>query len=128
MDVGGLETLDVVENIPTGSLDRPVEKLEILRVEVFVNPFREYEDIQSGKLVKEESKPTINGTVMKVGDQWIACDEILTVSKPKVPKATGVGVGKYLQLGKRSSDSTNTRSIPQKKKVHKTEFKDFSSW
>ena len=90
--VGGLETLDVIENIPTGAQDRPVEKIEITRIEVFVNPFSEYEDIQSGKIPAEETKsPSLEGTVMKVGDKWVAYDEVLTVPEPKLPKATGVG-------------------------------------
>ena len=90
--VGGLETLDVVENIPTGAQDRPVEQIEITRIEVFVNPFRDYEDLQSGKVVAEETKPPASeGTVMKVGDKWVAYDEVLTVPEPKLPKATGIG-------------------------------------
>lgn len=51
--VGGLETLTRLENVPTDSSDRPMEKIEIIDIVVFVDPFEEF---QKQKREREEEE------------------------------------------------------------------------
>jgi peptidyl-prolyl cis-trans isomerase-like 2 len=47
--VGGGDTLRALELTPTGKDDRPTSPLTLLRVDVFQDPFKEWEDAQAAK-------------------------------------------------------------------------------
>lgn len=126
--VGGKETLGVIESLPTGAEDRPTEPVEISSVQVLVNPFKEYEDMEAtGRVKVEEPTTKVEGTVMKVGGKWVAYDEVLEMPEPKPLKPERSGVGKYLKLNKTESPPAAAAPAPAKV-AKKVEFKDFSGW
>lgn len=42
--VGGLSTLQAIEDIETDNKDRPIEEVRLIKATVFVNPFQEVDD------------------------------------------------------------------------------------
>lgn len=42
--VGGLPTLQTIEEIETDNKDRPIEEVRLIKATVFVNPFQEADD------------------------------------------------------------------------------------
>lgn len=156
--VGGLDVLDKIEHVPTGDDDRPYEDVKILRAEVFANPFQEYDDAQAqGKdvlqLAKEklanEANSKVKGTVVKVGDDWIAYDDLGEVDVATIPTSVcskDDNVGKYLQgsssgasrsVKKRPLEDANAPIVPsaiegkkskQQTKTAKGGFGNFAGW
>lgn len=124
--VGGMEVVDAIERVETGAEDRPVEEVKINRVDVFVNPFQEYEDAKSQgndvlQLLKvqraEAAKPKAKGTVVKVGNDWVAYDDLGDADIAAIPsKETSKeeGVGKYLKASKCGGAGGN-KAIPTKR-------------
>jgi peptidyl-prolyl cis-trans isomerase-like protein 2 len=123
--VGGLDVLDKIEHVPTGDEDRPYDDVKILRTEVFANPFQEYEEAQAqGKdvfqLAKEklakEANSKIKGTVVKVGNDWIAYDDLGEVDVAKIPTSVcskDDNVGKYLKADSGSTKPAKKRSLEE---------------
>ncbi|KAE9036549.1 Peptidyl-prolyl cis-trans isomerase-like 2 [Phytophthora rubi] len=147
--VGGMDVLDAVENAGTDAQDRPIEDVRIKRVQVFTNPFQEYEEAQEQGLdvvqvAKEkaarDAKPQVQGTVLKVGGKWVAYDELGEVDVASIPTSETTkdeNVGKYLKAKsdavtkKRSLEPAVPTAIESKKKT-KTQsssgFGNFSGW
>ncbi|RLN57787.1 hypothetical protein BBJ28_00004896 [Nothophytophthora sp. Chile5] len=135
--VGGMDVLDAIENVETGAEDRPLEEVRIKRVQVFVNPFQEFEAAQEQgldvvQLAKEqaarEAKPQVQGTVLKVGGKWVAYDDLGEVDVANIPTSEtskDESVGKYLTskpeaaTKKRSLETTMPAAIESKKKSKK---------
>ncbi|KUG00744.1 Peptidyl-prolyl cis-trans isomerase CYP65 [Phytophthora nicotianae] len=146
--VGGMGVLDVIEHVGTGAEDRPIEDVRIKNVQVFINPFQEYEEalaqgLDAVQVAKEkairEAKPQVQGTVLKVGGKWVAYDDLGEVDVASIPTSETTkdeNVGKYL---KTKSDTSKKRSlepampvaIESKKKSKKQSssgFGNFSQW
>lgn len=128
--VGGMDVLDKIENVSTDAEDRPYDDVKILRAEVFANPFQEYDDAKGqGKdviqLAKEklanEASSKIKGTVIKVGNDWIAYDDLDEVDVAKIPTSEcskDENVGKYLKAAAAtSSASTANKSSSSTKRA-----------
>lgn len=49
--VGGLPTLQTIEDIETDNKDRPIEDVRLMKATVFVNPFQEADDEVCGFLI-----------------------------------------------------------------------------
>lgn len=152
--VGGMNVIDTVEQVETSGEDRPIEDVRITGVEVFVNPFKEYEVAKAQGLDAvtvtkakraEEAKPRAKGTVVKVGNEWVAYDDIGDAEIAAIPTAVTTkeeNVGKYLKVGKTASKTAGKRpvdengpampaAIESKKKakvVTKGGFGNFSGW
>lgn len=146
--VGGMNVLDAVERVETGAEDRPLKEVRIKHVEVFANPFQEYEEAQEQgldvvQLAKEkaarDAKPVVQGTVLKVGGKWIAYDDLGEVDVASIPTnetSKDDNVGKYLAA---KSDATSKKraleaaipvAIGSKKKSKKASsgFGNFAGW
>lgn len=128
--VGGMDVLDKIENVSTDAEDRPYDDVKILRAEVFVNPFQEYDDAKAqGKdviqLAKEklanEASSKAKGTVVKVGNDWIAYDDLGEVDVAKIPTSEcskDENVGKYLRAAAATSlSSTANKSSSSTKRA-----------
>lgn len=166
--VGGMDVVDAIERIETSAGDdRPVEDVRISSVQVFVNPFKEYEEakaqgqgvLQLAKAKRaEEARPSVRGTVVKVGSEWVAYDDLGDSDIAAIPSSVTTKeeqVGKYLKAGGKSEtgrgkasgsakrpmedDSDNARgasSVPaaiegkkkQKVAAGKGGFGNFSGW
>jgi peptidyl-prolyl cis-trans isomerase-like protein 2 len=148
--VGGMNTLDVIEKVATDVENRPTDEVKLLKVEVFTNPFKEYEEAQAkgldvSKKASAQAKATVQnevkGVVLKVGDDWVAYDGIVDV--PSLPtgnttktKESCGKVGKYLASKKRPLESKAApaiMAIEGKQKDHKipkktSGFGNFSGW
>lgn len=123
--VGGMDVLDRIERLATDADDRPYDDVKILTTEVFVNPFQEYDDAKAqgkdalalakAKRSADASAPAVKGTVVKVGNDWVAYDDIgdVDVSAIRTSEcAKDESVGKYLKPsgGASSSSSSKKRS------------------
>ncbi|TMW67427.1 hypothetical protein Poli38472_011047 [Pythium oligandrum] len=116
--VGGMETLDAIEHVETGAEDRPLQEIKIVKVHIFVNPFQEYEDAQAQgtdvftiEKKRKQEEQRVKGTVVKVGNEWVAYDDMDDVDLAKLQRpvgAAGEGVGKYLK----AATSTNEKKRP----------------
>lgn len=149
--IGGVETLDAIENVPTGNEDRPYEAVKIIKAHVIANPFQEYEDalaqgtdVFSVEKKKKQEAERVKGTVVKVGGQWVAYDEIDGVDLAALQQQTtapsaDAAVGKYLKATatkKRSAEEiAPVPAIPvaieskKSKQAKRSEgFGDFSGW
>eukprot|EP01114_Cavostelium_apophysatum_P024533 TRINITY_DN9631_c0_g1_i1.p1 TRINITY_DN9631_c0_g1~~TRINITY_DN9631_c0_g1_i1.p1 ORF type:complete len:535 (-),score=123.63 TRINITY_DN9631_c0_g1_i1:3-1382(-) len=124
--VGGNETLTKMEQVPTDAQDRPLKEIKILKVSIFVNPFKEdpEEEERLKKKKEEEEKEKKEGE--KRG-QWYSNPAAaeLVASKP--------GVGKYIKTGGSSGSNPTTgvkRSLPSDAPANsaakKPQFGDFS--
>lgn len=111
--VGGMDVVDAIERVETSAGDdRPVEEVRISGVQVFVNPFKEYEEakklgqdvLQLAKAKRaEEARPSVRGTVVKVGSDWVAYDDLGDTDMAAIPSSVTTKeeqVGKYLKASK----------------------------
>ncbi|KAG3129800.1 Peptidyl-prolyl cis-trans isomerase-like 2 [Phytophthora idaei] len=147
--VGGMDVLDAVEHAEIGAEDRPIEDVRIKNVQVFANPFQEYEEalaqgLDVVQVAKEkairEAKPQVQGTVLKVGGKWVAYDDLGEVDVASIPTSETTkdeNVGKYLKAKsdatskKRSLEPAMPVAIESKKKSKKQSssgFGNFSQW
>ncbi|GMF24562.1 unnamed protein product [Phytophthora lilii] len=146
--VGGMNILDAIEHVETGAEDRPIEDVRIKSVQVFTNPFQEYEEAQQQGLdvvqvanekAAREAKPQVQGTVLKVGGKWVAYDDLGEVDVASIPTSETTkdeNVGKYLKAKpdaaskKRLLELVMPAPIECKKKSKKQSsgFGNFSGW
>ncbi|RHY96787.1 hypothetical protein DYB37_001259 [Aphanomyces astaci] len=141
--VGGMEVLDEIEALSTDKENRPYDKVQIQNVLVFENPFAQYEQAESQGISVEEVKrkeaaPVVQGTVVKVGDDWVAYDGLVDVPvAPVLPTTSGGnGVGKYLNIpvppkkDKKAAVVSDVPSAAKKAKAVpvKSTFSNFDNW
>ncbi|OQR89157.1 peptidylprolyl isomerase, partial [Thraustotheca clavata] len=87
--VGGIDILDEIEVVSTDKQDRPYDRIVIRSVEVFENPFKQYDAaLELGTTVEELKRkneaPKVKGTVIKVGNDWVAYDGVVDVKVPNL--------------------------------------------
>ncbi|KAI8118107.1 hypothetical protein FF38_05791 [Lucilia cuprina] len=123
--VGGLDTLQKMEQIEVDNKDRPIEDITIESAQVFVDPFKEAEE----QLIKERAE--------EVEKQQQEINEEKKQKRLKEPlKVYREGVGKYLNIQALKQtikeDTTATTTLAagpiRKKASSKAGFGDFSSW
>ena len=131
--VGGLQVLNVMEDVPTDEGDRPTEEIRIKSCVVFTNPFAEM-------MQQEEEKAAAAAAASKVEDdngeeeergRWFS--NPAGAGGGRQSNQSG-GIGKYLSSKRPSSKATSSKSpaskgsqAPQKKKL-KTSYGNFDSW
>lgn len=131
--VGGLDVLAKMEAVPTDGSDRPLNKIVIKDVVVFVDPFEEFQKEKSQKEKDDAEKEAIK----RMG----GTDDDKTTWTGKRIRADGAvsdgaaaGVGKYLkaalhnQRGEEEDTGVDTWEEPAKKKVKTGGFGNFDSW
>lgn len=117
--VGGLDTLQKMENIEVDNKDRPIEDIIIESSQVFVNPFAEAAE----QLAKEREEEAAGmEEIVKKEEQQKRMKEPLKVYRE--------GVGKYLKLQTvaKKPEAPLTSAQAAKKKKLANGFGDFSSW
>ncbi|XP_015908647.1 RING-type E3 ubiquitin-protein ligase PPIL2 [Parasteatoda tepidariorum] len=112
--VGGLDTLNRMEKILTDKEDKPVEKIEILKVQIFVDPFQEIDDLLA-RLREEEKKESEKSIIAK------------KEPSTKKLKVYHQGVGKYIDASQVLNTKNDSVSDVKKKKNVSGKF-DFSKW
>lgn len=114
--VGGLETLQKMENIEVDNKDRPIEDIIIESSQVYVNPFEEAVE----QLTKERADEAVSKQAAAAKqEQQKRLNEPLKVYRE--------GVGKYLKPSGPKKTEIQSQSLTKKKKMTR-DFGDFSSW
>ncbi|EQC26258.1 hypothetical protein SDRG_15919 [Saprolegnia diclina VS20] len=136
--VGGIEVLDAIEAVATDKSDRPYDRILVTSVHVFENPFKMYDTAAALgttvlELKRKEEAPVVKGTVVKVGDEWVAYDGVVdVVALPKIdPSAAPGGVGKYLPkapVAARKKPDTEPPVAKKAKRPATTTFSNFDGW
>ncbi|KAG0815623.1 hypothetical protein G6F57_007480 [Rhizopus arrhizus] len=127
--VGGLDVLSKLESIPVDEKDRPEREIKIKQIQVFVDPFEEYQRRLKNKLTHEANAERENEEMRKRREK----EEKMGWFGPSVPKSQtsgGGGVGKYLQSTKRDNSeiSNEGEELQKKQKVTKTTFGNFDNF
>ncbi|KAM8712679.1 hypothetical protein ACLKA7_013072 [Drosophila subpalustris] len=118
--VGGLDTLQKMEQIEVDNKDRPIEDIIIENAQVYVNPFEEAAEQLAKERADEAASKQVAATKL---EQQKRLNEPLKVYRD--------GVGKYLKLSvskKPEAQSQLSAANPAKKKKSSSGFGDFSSW
>ncbi|CEP16092.1 hypothetical protein [Parasitella parasitica] len=103
--VGGLDVLKKLEAIPVDEKDRPERDIKIKQIQVFVDPFEEYQTRLKKKLAHEANREAEDEEARRKREKedkmgWFGP----SISKQAAADA-GAGVGKYLQPAAASSSS-----------------------
>jgi len=138
--VGGLPTLQKIEMTKTDGKDKPLEPIEILDTQVFVDPYEE-----ADKAIKDE-----RAAASKISAQSASASGLQKSNKDKKPVEFRQGIGKYISTSRPSpgqmyvekiegdnetDDLTNAvitgsgaDNEPKKKKMKTSGFGNFSGW
>ncbi|SPO01074.1 related to peptidylprolyl isomerase (cyclophilin)-like [Cephalotrichum gorgonifer] len=137
--VGGLDVLGKMEDVPTDGSNRPLNKIVIRSVVVYLDPFEEF----LGKRKEEERKEQERDAVKRAGGTE---DDRTTWTGKRLrgPGGGGAeeapGVGKYLKAGgatpkgeaaansEAADEDIDSWGGPAKKKVKSGGFGNFDSW
>ncbi|KAL5964342.1 RING-type E3 ubiquitin-protein ligase PPIL2 [Taenia solium] len=136
--VGGLDTLDKVELVETDKDDRPLEEIKLLSTQVFVNPFKEVDEMLARErqaLREKEADEANDQEAPKPGNRR----EEEAIEAVKRAKKRGLfdtmyqqrtGVGKFVVLSPDDSqpDSNPEPSRKKQKTVLRSTLSDFSAW
>ncbi|VVC95358.1 unnamed protein product [Leptidea sinapis] len=118
--VGGMDTLNLMEQIEVDNKDRPVHDIIIEAAQVFVDPFAEAEEqllAERAEELKKQAEAESKGIKPKKAN-----NQPLKVFRD--------GVGKYLNLQELTNNKTTNKEVPAKKvkKDTKSGFGSFESW
>lgn len=111
--VGGMDVLTKIEDIKTDDADKPVNDIIILKAAVFVDPYKEADN-----LIENKRK------------QMKEIEEVKEKVKDDKPKPIRKGVGAFINLDAiHKDDQDNIQMVPKKKvKTIRSTFGDFSNW
>ncbi|KAL6067857.1 RING-type E3 ubiquitin transferase [Balamuthia mandrillaris] len=98
--VGGMDTLDLMENIPVDGNDRPARDIILLKATVFVNPFENLDEERAEEEAQLKVKQQEEKDSKEMG-QWFSSPG------PSQPNTTTkTGIGKYIAASASTSSST----------------------
>ncbi|TGZ46907.1 hypothetical protein CRM22_011076 [Opisthorchis felineus] len=151
--VGGMETLNKVEMLETDKDDRPLEEIQILNCEVFVDPFKDVEEMLAKERARGiETEPNLSEKLSrpKPGNRreeeaLEAEDRARLHNLPDVSKVFHEGIGKFINISafeeetkqslKREASSVNSSALVNNEVLHKKQktvlrstLSDFSAW
>jgi peptidyl-prolyl cis-trans isomerase-like 2 len=131
--VGGMDVLKKMEDVETDGSDRPLQKIVIKDIVVFLDPFAEF--------LKEKSDQEKSAAhTAEVQRQGGTDDDKITWTGKRIRDANGgdddtsSGVGKYLKRLPVSDEPSEeiledwTEAEPAKKKIRSGGFGNFDSW
>ncbi|GKT87974.1 peptidyl-prolyl cis-trans isomerase-like 2 [Colletotrichum tofieldiae] len=130
--VGGFDVLSKMEDIPTDGSDRPLNKIVMKEVVVYVDPFEEFlkEKSEIDKLEKTKQAIALSGGTEDDKTTWTG--KRIRADGTVDSGSTGAGVGKYLKSQKNSATAVDadldTWEEPAKKKAKSGGFGNFDSW
>lgn len=135
--VGGLDTLDKVELIETDKDDRPLEEVKLLSTQVFVNPFKEVDEMLAKEreaLKEKDAADSREIEAPKPGNRHE--EEIMEAAKRAKKRGHAesatlhrTGVGKFISLPDDSKVESNSGAFKKRQKtVLRSTLSDFSAW
>ncbi|KAF8568469.1 hypothetical protein P879_07866 [Paragonimus westermani] len=111
--VGGMETLNKVEFLETDKDDRPLEEIQILNCEVFVDPFKEVEEMLSKERTQASQSEPTNPSLSrpKPGnrreEEALEAEERARRNRTINPSTVyRDGVGKFIDIASQSAEDT----------------------
>lgn len=144
--VGGLDTLNKMEQIETDKKDKPLIDIKILSTEVYVNPFLKLDDLVEKDLDKMNEKDeylspipvVINKRNINVINNNKEIEEEEKKKKKKKRKIDvlkedndeeELQIGKYISKSNNNNNNNIDNNVKRNEDVIKsTNFTDFSSW
>ncbi|KAK1962922.1 cyclophilin type peptidyl-prolyl cis-trans isomerase/CLD [Colletotrichum sublineola] len=130
--VGGLDVLSKMEDVPTDGSDRPLNKIVMKEVVVYLDPFEEFlkEKTEIDKVEKTKQAIALSGGTEDDKTTWTG--KRIRADGTVDNGSAGAGVGKYLKSQKNSETAADadldTWEEPAKKKVKSTGFGNFDNW
>ncbi|KAI7897844.1 peptidyl-prolyl cis-trans isomerase-like 2 [Cokeromyces recurvatus] len=112
--VGGMDVLKILETIPVDERDRPEREIIMKQVQVFVDPFEEYQTRLKKKLAHEANAEKEDEEARRKREK----EDKMGWFGPSVSKSEG-GVGKYLNTVKKRKEPVESE-LESTKKVKKT--------
>ncbi|OIW33692.1 cyclophilin type peptidyl-prolyl cis-trans isomerase/CLD [Coniochaeta ligniaria NRRL 30616] len=133
--VGGLDVLAKMEAVPTDGSDRPLNKIVIKDVVVFVDPFEEFLKEKGQKEKDEADKEAVRRMGGTDDDKTTWTGKRIRADGTVSGDGASAGVGKYLKAalqnqGDEAEEDTglDTWEEPAKKKVKTGGFGNFDNW
>ncbi|KAH8909924.1 hypothetical protein BR93DRAFT_924937 [Coniochaeta sp. PMI_546] len=134
--VGGLDVLAKMEAVPTDGSDRPLNKIVIKDIVVFLDPFEEFLKEKSQKEKDEAEKEAVRRMGGTEDDKTTWTGKRIRADGTISGDGASAGVGKYLkaalqsQGGGEAEEDTgvDTWEEPAKKKVKTGGFGNFDNW
>ncbi|CAL8091312.1 unnamed protein product [Calicophoron daubneyi] len=121
--VGGLETLGKVEMIETDKDDKPLEEIRILNCEIYVDPFKEVEEMLAKERAETASAPPKDDNIIerpKPGnrreEEALAAEERARLHPgANVTRVYHSGVGKFIDLASQKADDDRFGKVNSKR-------------
>lgn len=137
--VGGLEVLGKMEDVPTDGSDRPLNKIYIKDVVVYLDPFVEFQKQKAERDQKAEQQAEVARRGGTEDDKTTWTGKRIRGDGTVEQNSGGSSVGKYLQAALRQQRSTaedeiveedvpDTWEEPVRKKAKSGGFGNFDSW
>ncbi|KAJ9152194.1 Cyclophilin type peptidyl-prolyl cis-trans isomerase/CLD [Coniochaeta hoffmannii] len=132
--VEGLDVLSKMEAVPTDGSDRPLNKIVIKDVVVFVDPFEEFLNQKGQKEKEEAEKEAIKRMGGTEDDKTTWTGKRIRADGTVSGDGAAAGVGKYLkaalqnQQGEEEDTAVDTWEEPAKKKIKTGGFGNFDNW
>ncbi|KAM7541013.1 hypothetical protein Aperf_G00000021067 [Anoplocephala perfoliata] len=135
--VGGLDTLDKVELVETDKDDRPLEDVKLISTQVFVNPFKEVDEMLARErevLKEKEAADLKEQATPKPGNRRE--EEAMEAAKRAKKRGHSEfvvqqrpGVGKFIVLRDDNRTESDSETIKKRQKtVLRSALSDFSAW
>jgi peptidyl-prolyl cis-trans isomerase-like protein 2 len=134
--VGGLDVLAKMEAVPTDGSDRPLNKIVIKDIVVFLDPFEEFLKEKSQKEKNEAEKEAIKRMGGTDDDKTTWTGKRIRADGTVAGESAAAGVGKYLKeaLQGHAGDvdeedaGLDTWEEPSRKKIKTGGFGNFDNW
>ncbi|RKU48046.1 Peptidyl-prolyl cis-trans isomerase cyp8 [Coniochaeta pulveracea] len=137
--VSGLDVLDKMEAVPTDGSDRPLNKIVIKDVVVFVDPFEEFLKEKGQKEKQQQEEEMVKRMGGTEDDKTTWTGKRIRDDGSISSQGAAAGVGKYLKAALESSSAAGavgdegdadveTWEEPVKKKAKTGGFGNFDSW
>eukprot|EP00056_Hartaetosiga_gracilis_P005770 m.88742 g.88742 ORF g.88742 m.88742 type:complete len:540 (+) comp12273_c4_seq7:44-1663(+) len=134
--VGGMDTLMAMERIPTDDKDKPTKEIKLFDIQVFKDPFKDYEESlvtaaedEKKRKLEEAARKEKELQVYRTGvGKYISKKPTSTTSSSSSTTTSSTSAKRSFHVS--SSQQPNSLSTKQKKpkKTSGGGFGDFSSW
>lgn len=133
----GMDVLSKMENIPTDGSNRPLNKILIKDVVIFVDPFEEFQTQKKEQERKIEEKEEVRRRGGAEDDKTTWTGKRIRTDGTIDNSTSGENIGKYLKAGavekagaatEADLDDVDTWEEPVRKKAKGANFGNFDSW
>ncbi|TDZ41168.1 Peptidyl-prolyl cis-trans isomerase-like 2 [Colletotrichum trifolii] len=131
--VGGLDALSKMEDVPTDGSDRPLNKIVMKGIVVYLDPFEEFlrEKSETDELEKARQAIELSGGTEDDKTTWTG--KRIRANGMLEAETSGASVGKYLKSQMKNTRPEETEEVdtweePAKKKTKTGEFGNFDNW